>query len=307
MNIMTMPTEGAKQAQRCRLLSHGKGVSMLCPAKINLTLSINGKRDDGFHDLESVFIALDWYDQLTVRLTDGVVQLECSDPSLPSGKENLVVKAVELFMERTRLDHGVEIKLDKRIPVGGGFGGGSSDAAATLMALNTLARTDLSHERLAKWGAELGSDVPFFFQTPAAICRGRGDQVEALESPPRLIVLLITPPRHLFTADVFSRFQFDPKQQRPSATTVLSDPRSWNEKCFNELTDAAFAVDPALKVLHEQIQDAIDCAVHVTGTGAGMFAIADSMQHALELDSRAAKAPLDPLTPLTKIVRTNVW
>ena len=305
---MTIPIERAKQARRCRVLSDGNAVSMLCPAKVNLTLRVIGKREDGFHDLESIFVAVDWFDQLTVKLRDdGQNRLECSDPSLPEGRQNLVVSAAELFKQRTNLKRGVEIELDKHIPAGGGFGGGSSDAAATLIALDTLAQTNLHHQQLAEWGAELGSDVPFFLNTPAAICRGRGEQVEPLNTPPQLILLLVTPPIHLSTAEVFGRFKLDPQERRPNATTVLNEQRSWNQKCFNALTGAAFAIEPQLKTLHSQLQEALDCAVHLTGTGAGMFAIADSMQHALELDSRVSKARPDHLTPRTKIVRTNVW
>jgi len=214
-------------------------ISLNAPCKINLHLSIGGRRPDGFHDLESVFMALDFADTLTFTLLPGQEGLttisllgegpflelsrcgprinteedegaSCCDafregfPPIPVEK-NLVCRAAELFRAKTGFSRNLAVELVKRIPPGSGLGGGSSDAAATLLALNTLAggffpeQVPLSYEELLDLAAELGSDVPFFIkiagpgESPACAAGGRGELLEALPPPPPLGVLLAFP------------------------------------------------------------------------------------------------------------------
>jgi 4-diphosphocytidyl-2-C-methyl-D-erythritol kinase len=171
------------------------------PAKVNLTLRVLARRADGFHDIETLMAPLDLSDRLEVELKDSVgIEFSCSDPSLPVDGSNLVCKAVAAFAAATGRDFGVRIHLEKRIPHGAGLGGGSSDAAAVLRALNELLGAGLSVGDLEKIAASIGSDVAFFIRGVPAICRGRGERVEPVEGVPSAEILLVKPPFPVSTA-----------------------------------------------------------------------------------------------------------
>ena len=166
----------------------------LAPAKVNLSLRILGKRSDGFHELESLMVPVSLFDALELEhVESGDLQFSCSDSSVPSDDSNLVVKAARLFCSSVGLLPRLRIRLDKEIPHGAGLGGGSSDAATTLLALNALFETRLEREALASMAAELGSDVPFFIYQSAAWIRGRGERVEPVSGIPAWPVLLVKP------------------------------------------------------------------------------------------------------------------
>ena len=179
------------------------------PCKINLHLSIGEKRPDGFHNLESIFAALALSDTLRFERTQEgksafSVNSEIPGQAIPTEK-NLVLKAVSLFGEQTGFCPALAISLDKRIPVGAGLGGGSSDAAATLLALNLLAGQILSMQKLSAMAALLGSDVPFFLAGGAAFVSGRGERVEPVKAPAGLWVILVKPP---FSSDTACAYRF---------------------------------------------------------------------------------------------------
>jgi len=169
-------------------------MNLNAPAKINLSLKVLGKREDGFHEIESLMVPVTLADTLSFN-TGGATGLEfsCSDASLPMDGSNLVVRAANLFLERMDIKTGVKIHLEKKIPHGAGLGGGSSDAATTLIALNTVFKTGLDTDSLSGMAAELGSDIPFFVYRSAAVCRGRGEIVTPVDFPHRLPLLLIKP------------------------------------------------------------------------------------------------------------------
>src|SRR5437868_14004366 len=154
-------------------------LSLLAPAKVNLFLEVLGQRPDGFHELETLMVAVDLCDRLEFRPDDsGALTLTCDDPGLTCGPDNLVLKAAEQLRRSTKETRGARIHLEKRIPMQAGLGGGWSDAAATLKGLNQLWRLGLADAELARLGAEVGSDVAFFFSPGAAWCTGRGEKVE---------------------------------------------------------------------------------------------------------------------------------
>src|SRR5262245_47408599 len=165
------------------MLIHRSGDAVLvrAPAKVNLFLEVLGKRADGYHDLESLMVAVSLYDSLEFRpAPNGNVRLWCNQPTLSSGPDNLVCRAADLLTRHVGYEGGASIHLWKRIPLTAGLAGGSTDAAATLVGLNRLWGLGLKWTDLARLGAELGSDVPFFFSTPAAWCEGRGEIVTPL-------------------------------------------------------------------------------------------------------------------------------
>ncbi|PZR76589.1 MAG: 4-(cytidine 5'-diphospho)-2-C-methyl-D-erythritol kinase [Chthoniobacterales bacterium] len=171
-------------------------MQLLAPAKINLFFEIKGRRSDGFHEIETLMAPTSLSDRLTIeKEPDGkkALHFSCDDPSLPAGDDNLVVRAVKIFREKTGIDGGVRIALEKIIPHGAGLGGGSSDAAATLMGLNDLFGSNLNQEDLIELAAQLGSDVPFFLLRSAAICTGRGEIVSATRLPKNFFLLLAKP------------------------------------------------------------------------------------------------------------------
>ena len=154
-----------------------------CPAKLNLFLYINGKRPDGYHELQTLFQFLDFGDWLSIQVrNDGKINLVSSIPDL-NVEDNLIYRAATLLQRHTNTSLGADLELDKILPIGGGVGGGSSNAATTLVALNDLWKTGLTTEELAQLGLSLGADVPIFVHGKAAFAEGVGEQITYCEAP----------------------------------------------------------------------------------------------------------------------------
>ncbi len=161
----------------------GDFLTVSCPAKVNLFLETRGVRPDGYHEIETVMQAVTLYDTVVLHpRSKGGIVFRCSDPSLPSGIDNLACRAAELLGREVSLPAGVSITLEKRIPYGSGLGGGSSDAAGVLVGLNELFGLGLPRERLCELCARIGSDVAFFVYGGTALCRGRGERVTPVEA-----------------------------------------------------------------------------------------------------------------------------
>jgi len=180
------------------------------PAKVNLTLRVLGKMDDGFHALDSLMVPLDLADTLTFEKSDGY-ELVCDSPGVPVDEMNLVTKAVRIFQERTGKPCDWKVTLVKRVPHGAGLGGGSSDAATTFLALNELEDAGVSEDDLASWSAEIGSDIPFFIYRKCCVIRGRGEVVKPIDLAdyPGLLgaeILLLKPEFGVDTPDAFKRW-----------------------------------------------------------------------------------------------------
>jgi len=178
-------------------------IAALSPAKINLLLRVLGKRDDGYHDLYSVMQPISLYDDISIEAEDGEsICVECASGDVPADRTNLAFRAAELFFERTGLKKRLRITIEKMIPVGAGLGGGSSNAATVLMALNTLLKGGLTEAELMEMGASLGSDVPFFMLKGPALATGRGEVLERI-SLPGCHYILINPGFQVSTAWVY--------------------------------------------------------------------------------------------------------
>lgn len=181
----------------------------LAPAKINLFLRVMRKRPDGYHDLASVMQQISIFDELACSLSPKGIALSCPGTDLPTDEKNLVYRAARTLFEHTGYSGGVTMALDKQIPTAAGLGGGSSDAAATLLALNDLCSLGLSKAELMKLGVKLGADVPFFIFGSTAFASGIGDRLQALENTPKLSMVLINPPfpfpQKRFTKTLISR------------------------------------------------------------------------------------------------------
>ena len=184
-------------------------MQVLAPAKINLSLKILGPRSDEFHEIETLIAPISLHDEIKIegRSSKHGIEFRCDDPSVPQGDDNLAVRGARAFFKKTKIKSGVLIELKKKIPHGAGLGGGSSDAASTLMALNELFETKLPREALAKMAGDIGSDVPFFIFQSAAICKGRGELVSPIKLRKQLFVLLLKPQFGVPTAWAYQRWR----------------------------------------------------------------------------------------------------
>jgi 4-diphosphocytidyl-2-C-methyl-D-erythritol kinase len=235
------------------------------PAKLNLCFHILGKRSDGYHEIATLMQAIDLGDWLSVQ-SSVADRLTCSDRALSCDETNLVWKARDLFRAYTSLPP-VWIHLDKRIPMQAGFGGGSSNAATALWALNRFMRNPLSLQELSSLGAELGSDVPFFFSLGSALCTGRGDQVQSLSLPP-FSGMWAKPSFGLSTAAVYQAVRLE-ECQRISLTTMILQWRCGEFRIFNDLETAACRIEPKLSAFKQTLP----IPVSMTGSGTAFFYI----------------------------------
>lgn len=247
-------------------------MQIAAPAKINLNLRVLGRNDaTGFHDIETWMTPVTLSDELEVELTgEPGIRLACDDPSLDPGPGNLAWKAAELFLRDTGQPGGAALSLRKNIPHGAGLGGGSSDAAAVLLALNLLVGGLLAAPRLETLAARLGSDVPFFIRRAAAMAHGRGEILEPCPLPRPLHLLLLKPPFGVATAWAYGRWS-----SGASCPAAWIAPQSWNGmKIFNDLEAPVFAKHlllPALKMW--LLRHPLVAAAGMSGSGSCLFAI----------------------------------
>ena len=272
------------------------GVEVLAPAKLNLFLEVPRRRSDGYHEVESLMAAVDLFDELTFLEDErGAIALECDDPTLPVDGRNLVVRAAELLKSETGCAKGVRIALKKAIPAQAGLAGGSSDAAATLAALDRLWELKTPKERLAELAGRVGSDVAFFLDGPIAVCRGRGELVEAVSLTSPLHFVLVAPSIGLSTADVYRRLKppREPQPIRPALDALArKSPEDLGRSLFNRLQPVAESIRPELVAVRDALADLGPplCGSLMSGSGSAYFGLAR--------DAESAKCAADVLTPL---------
>ncbi|MBU0984586.1 MAG: 4-(cytidine 5'-diphospho)-2-C-methyl-D-erythritol kinase, partial [candidate division Zixibacteria bacterium] len=180
------------------------------PAKVNLFLEVLSRREDGYHDINSLFQAVSLFDRLRIRRlpAESGVRLSLDGPdSVPTDERNLVCRAYNLMRDRFDLQDGLEVDLEKNIPVAAGLAGGSADAAATILACSVLFDLQLEYTDMALLGQEIGSDVPFFFSRGQALVTGRGEQITATNFPTDYWLVLVTPNLHISTAESYARLR----------------------------------------------------------------------------------------------------
>lgn len=264
-----------------RVTSSAGGLTVDAPAKVNLTLRVVGARPDGYHDLESVVAAVGLWDCLRFEFADDL-SLTCDDPAVPSGHDNMVMKAARLLRKSCDVGRGARIYLQKRIPAGRGFGGGSSDAAACLAGLNALWQCGRTVAELAGLGVRLGSDVPLFFGSPVAVMRGRGERVEPVAARPKWHAALVWPAFGNPTADVYAAYDRRPPSAdgRPGATDILrclgGPAREAAPFLVNDLEPAAQSLRPGGLRVRALLEKAGATAVGMTGSGSAYFALTDT-------------------------------
>jgi 4-diphosphocytidyl-2-C-methyl-D-erythritol kinase len=256
---------------------HSDAVAAWAPAKVNLYLEVLARRPDGYHEINTLMVAVSLFDTLEFRDDPtGNISLACDHPILGVGPDNLVLRGARLLKQRLGSNRGARIKLAKRIPLGGGLAGGSSDAAATLEGLNDLWQTGLSKQELAGLSAELGSDVAFFFETPAAWCTGRGERVANVELKRVLWFVLACPPFGVSTAEAYKRVQIPAKSS--SGAEILEALRSdvtedIGAAMHNRLQPTVLAMYPELAALSKRVQELKPAGHLLSGSGSTWFAL----------------------------------
>jgi 4-diphosphocytidyl-2-C-methyl-D-erythritol kinase len=267
-------------------------MQVMAPAKINLSLRVLGRRSDGFHEIETFIAPISLCDEIKIERRSGKqkIAFRCDDPSVPKGGDNIVMRAANAFFEETKITSGVSITLKKTIPHGAGLGGGSSDAASSLLALNELFETNLPREALAKMAEVIGSDVPFFIFQSAAVCKGRGELVSPTRLREQLSVLLLKPEFGVPTQWAYSRWR--DSREIPG---VSYGAQAFAQQSFvNDLERPVFEKFVFLAQLKMWLlkQPEVGAAL-MSGSGSTVFAVLRSNANA-DLLAKRAKSELDP-------------
>jgi 4-diphosphocytidyl-2-C-methyl-D-erythritol kinase len=281
------------------------------PAKLNLYLNVLGRREDGFHNLETVMLPIRIYDSLSLIPTrpfesnstssielsvrESGTHRQISAEVVPSGPSNLVVRALELLRQRSGCELGAKVELVKRIPAAAGLGGGSSDAATALKLANSAWRLNWPKNRLAAVAAEIGSDVPFFLNGGAAVCRGRGEIVDQLPSSAPVHFVVVKPPFGLPTREVYESYATHSEVHIPGfgqpvgeipefcLNFVSGRISTWGQIIHNSLQAAASRLTTWVERLRLAF-DRLDCAGHqLSGSGSAYFGVCRHAQHARRL------------------------
>jgi 4-diphosphocytidyl-2-C-methyl-D-erythritol kinase len=287
------------------------------PCKVNLLLNILGKRADGFHELETVLHPVGLFDTLSFSRNGKGVSLTCSDPRLPADPANLVHKAATAFLTAASISEGVRIHLEKRIPMAAGLGGGSGNAATTLLGLNELFGQPLGAEQLHAIASALGSDVPFFLQTKPALGTGRGEKILPLDFFPALrgaAFLLIHPGFGIATAWAYQQLARFPsalngtpgRAQKLIAALQKSDPSAAASEFYNSLETPALEKFPILAIYQEFLRENGAIAALMSGSGSTTFAIVRNEAAGRELEEKVRKQFGHCWTAVVPITETDV-
>ena len=254
------------------------GVTARCPAKVNLVLRVMGRRPDGYHELDTVFQAIDLWDTLEIRTADSL-ELRCDDPGLAVDEGNLVLRAARSMADRhAEGPRRGTISLQKRIPVQAGLGGGSSDAAGALMLCDRFWSLVLGPDEMQRLAAELGSDVPFFLTGGTARGRGRGDRIEALPFVGETFVILGCPPFGIPTAEVFGRLEGRLTLPGNGVSVSLASAHKWPEDndfgfLTNDLETVVFEGWPVLRRFRDALLEMGAAGALLSGSGSAVFGV----------------------------------
>lgn len=254
------------------------------PAKINLSLRVIGRRADGYHLVDTIMVPISLYDEIEIRKTGiaskkqstrDLIEISCDHPLVPLGKENIVYRAAELIMNKSHIAVPISIRITKRIPVGAGLGGGSSDAAATLVGLNRLLKLRLSPSRLEKMALSLGADVPFFIRGRPARARGIGERLRPLPRLPHFWSVIIYPGFSVSTAWVYRNLR--QKLTKPIVnTSIANSPKSFADLATlleNDLEAVTLKRYPKIALLKEKLLREGALRVLMSGSGSSVFGI----------------------------------
>jgi 4-diphosphocytidyl-2-C-methyl-D-erythritol kinase len=298
------------------MLGQADRIEVEAPAKINLYLAVLARRSNGYHDIQSVVCPVALFDRVTLERSDGAIEtiVETADdglaPHLPPSDENLTTRAAKLLKQSTGYRGGAVIRLRKHIPIGGGLGGGSSDAAAVLNGLNRLWRTGATRAELMEIGSGVGCDVPAFVHGGAVLIEGMGEKVSPLAvANPRVgaaqgaaaeendrnqageagwWLVIVNPGFGVSTRDIYSRHQLSLTPGRLTAMDIVSPLKNGEfdlvaKGLFNSLQETAFRKYPLLAIIRETLLQAGAAGALLSGSGASVFGLARSSRHAQQI------------------------
>ncbi|HXV82385.1 MAG TPA: 4-(cytidine 5'-diphospho)-2-C-methyl-D-erythritol kinase [Candidatus Binatia bacterium] len=262
------------------------------PAKINLSLRVVGKRADGYHLLDTIMLPVSLYDDIFIhkerrlgkktRRPKDRLTVTCDDPSVPQGRKNLAYKAAALLLKEGRIDEAVRIRIHKRIPIGAGLGGGSTDAAATLIGLNRLFRLGYTLPQLEKTAGTLGADVPFFIQGVPARARGIGERLTRLRGMPRFWCVIVYPNFPISTAWVYRNLQAKLTKAivNTSINPSLGSAANLQKLLVNDLEAVAMGRYPRIRLLKEELARQGAVGTLMSGSGSSVFGVFPSKRRA---------------------------
>jgi 4-diphosphocytidyl-2-C-methyl-D-erythritol kinase len=261
----------------------GKTFTLPSFAKINLYLKVLGKRDDGFHELCTVFQTVSLHDDLTFEEDEKLI-FTCDDAAIPIGDDNLVVKAAGILRDNYGVTKGAKIHLQKRIPAPGGLGGGSSNAAVTLLGLAKLWEINITQEELTRTGRELGSDVPFFLHGGRAIGTGWGEEITPIDQTPEKYILIVTPDVEISTREAFARLEaprLTPEALKSNLIVCRFEAESLDLRhtaLINDFEKSVFETAPEVGRVKERLLELGAAQALMSGSGASVFGIFDTQE-----------------------------
>jgi 4-diphosphocytidyl-2-C-methyl-D-erythritol kinase len=267
-------------------------VKIRAPAKINLSLCVIGRRADGYHLLDTIMVPVSLYDEIEIRkvrvrvktknLAPPLIRVICNHPLVPNDKKNLAYRAARLLLEKAKSEQPIEIRIRKRIPVGAGLGGGSSDAAATLVGLNRLLKLGFSGKQLERLGLKLGADVPFFVRGRPARARGIGERLQQFGPLRRLWLVILYPGFPVSTAWVYGNLPA--KLTKPSVNTsiasLLTGAGSLADLLVNDLERVSLSRYPKIGLLKRALLRAGAAGSLMSGSGSSVFGVFNSKRKA---------------------------
>jgi 4-diphosphocytidyl-2-C-methyl-D-erythritol kinase len=275
-------------------------VKIRAPAKINLSLRVVGKRRDGYHLLDTIMVPVSLYDEIEIRkisaaggkkVVDRLIKVTCDHPLVPRGEENIAYRAALLLMRRAGSEQAVHVHIRKRIPVGAGLGGGSSDAAATLIGLNRLLKLRLSAAKLEKIARSVGADVPFFIRARPARARGIGERLQPIRKLTRFWVVIVYPGFAVSTAWVFKSFN-STLTKPPLNTSILSSLKSLEKLAgllHNDLESVTLKRYPRLRLIKARLLHEGAVGGLMSGSGSSVFGVFASQRQAARALRRLRK------------------
>jgi 4-diphosphocytidyl-2-C-methyl-D-erythritol kinase len=277
---------------------------ILSPAKINLHLRVGPPGADGFHPIMSWFCAIGLADRMEITASDQPgISLICDRPDVPTDSKNLIIRAAEAMLKRMPSPRGAIVNLEKKIPMGGGLGGGSSNAASAILEFNRIWNLNWPIETLAQIGAGIGSDVPFFLHGgKSAICTGRGELIRPVPPPKPKWVVLIFPKFSMPTPQVYRKFD----ELHLGSTAAIDQQPDWTNwtklpaaelspRLVNDLEKPAFALSPKLAKLRENLQQILGQIVLMSGSGSTLFTLADEQAKAARITARVRTESIDAM------------
>ncbi len=281
-------------------------ISLRSPAKLNLFLRVINKRPDGYHNLETLFERIDLCDDIELqRNSTGKIRIACNHPHVPKGPKNLVYKVAQRLKDDFKISEGVDIRIDKRIPVAAGLAGGSSNAATTFLGLTRIWNLPLKHKELCQYAQEIGSDVPFFlYDCSWALGTGRGDAIKEISILRKFWHILVVPRVKMYSREVFNRLNLQLTKGGVDVNILLHYLRKNNiykgEQFFvNDLQPSILGIKPTLSNAMHRLSKITSKKVIFSGSGPALFALMGSKQEA-----ERVKLVLDRYYKQVFVVRT---